>query len=122
MFRHFAAVLVVLSLCGMSSGQKLETRPPAPAPGTPRALANNEATYLKLRNIKIGQEVVHIKDFTLKREAGVFTFRNGAFSFVEPVNGKITGAVFLGDATFALVPPCGSGASQPRDSDQRATI
>jgi len=89
----------------MSSGQKLETRPPAPAPGTPRALANNEATYLKLRNIKIGQEVVHVKDFTLKREAGVFTFRNGAFCFVEPVNGKITGAVFLGDATFALVPP-----------------
>ena len=105
MLRYFAVVLVVLCFYEMSSGQKLETRPPAPAPGTPRALANNEATYLKLRNIKMGTEVVHVKDFTLKREAGVFTFKSGAFCFVEPVNGKITGAVFLGDATFALVPP-----------------
>src|SRR5258707_4059479 len=105
MSRHFAAVLIALSFCAMSSGQQLETRPPAAAPGTPRALANNEATYLKLRNIKIGPEVVHVKDFTLKREAGVFTFKNGTFSFVEPVNGKITGAVFLGDATFTLVAP-----------------
>jgi hypothetical protein len=100
-------------MCRPSAGQKLETRPPAAVPSAPRALANNEATYLKLRNIKMGQEVVHVKDFTLKREAGVFTFKNGAFCFVEPVNGKITGAVFLGDATFTL---------SPRDPDQRTAV
>ena len=71
----------------------------------PRALANNEPNYLKLRNIKPGTEIIHVKDFTLKREAGVFTFKSGAFQLVEPVNGKITGAIFVGDGSFALTPP-----------------
>ena len=87
--------------------RRWSTRPsqPATAPTAPRALANNEPTYLKLRNIKLGTETVHVSDFTMKREAGVFTFRSGAFQFVEPVNGKITGAVFIGDGSFALTPP-----------------
>ena len=67
--------------------------------------ANNEESYVKLRNIKVGTETVHVKDFTLKKDAGVFTFHSGVFSLLEPVNGKITGAVFTGDATFALNPP-----------------
>lgn len=110
MFRlatFFLAVSSWLALAGVSFGQTLETRPPqAPtAPVAPRAMANNEPNYLKLRNIKLGTETVHVKDFTLKREAGTFTFKSGAFQFVEPVNGKITGAVFVGEGSFVLVPP-----------------
>jgi peptidase M1-like protein len=75
------------------------------APSVARAMANNEATYVKLRNVKIGAEAIHVKDFVLKRDAGLFTFRSGVFSLLEPVNGKITGAVFTGDASFALTPP-----------------
>jgi peptidase M1-like protein len=75
------------------------------APSAARAMANNEATYVKLRNVKIGGEAIHVKDFVLKRDAGVFTFRSGVFSLLEPVNGKITGAVFTGDGSFALTPP-----------------
>jgi len=69
------------------------------------ALANGNPIYLQLRNVKIGTETIHVKDFTLKREGGVFTFRSGVFSLLEPVNGKITGAVFTGDAGFSLNPP-----------------
>lgn len=110
MFRlatFFLAVSSWLALAGVSFAQTLETRPPqAPtAPVAPRAMANNEPNYLKLRNIKLGTETVHVKDFTLKREAATFTFKNGAFQFVEPVNGKITGAVFVGEGSFVLVPP-----------------
>jgi Peptidase family M1 domain len=68
-------------------------------------MANNDATYLKLRNVKVGTATIHVKDFILKRDAGIFTFRDGVFSLLEPVNGKITGAVFTGDASFALTPP-----------------
>jgi Peptidase family M1 domain len=68
-------------------------------------MANNDSIYLKLRNVKIGGETIHVKDLTLKRDAGTFTFRSGVFSLLEPVNGRITGAVFTGDASFALVPP-----------------
>jgi hypothetical protein len=106
MLRYGTAILV-LACVGTLAAQTLETRPaPAPTtPSAPRALANNEATYVKLRNIKLGTEVVHVNSFTLTREAGVFNFKSGTFHFLEPVNGKITGAVFLGDASFALTPP-----------------
>ncbi len=72
---------------------------------TGTTLANSNPIYLQLRNIKVGTETIHVKDFTLKRDAGVFTFRSGVFSLLEPVNGKITGAVFTGDGSFTLTPP-----------------
>ncbi|HZS26567.1 MAG TPA: M1 family aminopeptidase [Candidatus Angelobacter sp.] len=101
------AIALIFACAGMLGAQTLETRPAQPAitPTAPRAMANNEATYLKLRNIKLGTETVHVSNFKLAREAGVFTFRSGTFYFVEPVNGKITGAVFLGDGDFTLTPP-----------------
>lgn len=107
MSRYLFIVLMVMACAGFTAAQTLENRPaqPAAAPGAPRALANNEPTYLKLRNIKLGTETVHVNNFTMKREAGTFTFRSGAFQFVEPVNGKITGAVFVGDGSFTLTPP-----------------
>ena len=107
MFRYLLTVLMAMACAGVTAAQTLETRPAqaAQATGAPRALANNEPTYLKLRNIKLGSETVHVNNFTMKREAGTFTFRSGAFQFVEPVNGKITGAVFTGDGSFAVTPP-----------------
>src|SRR5262249_18799965 len=104
---RYVAALIVLGCAGLVAAQTLESRPPQPAftPPAPRALANNEPSYLKLRNIKLGSEIVHVSNFTLQREAGVFTFRSGTFLLVEAVNGKITGAVFLGDGGFALTPP-----------------
>src|SRR3954451_736836 len=103
----FLALSSSIALAGGSSAQTLETRPPQPATSltSPRSLANNEPNYLKLRNIKMGTETIHVKDFTLRREAGIFTFKSGAFQFVEPVNGKITGAVFVGEGSFVLNPP-----------------
>jgi hypothetical protein len=47
---------------------------------------------VKLHTIHVGQETVHFNNFT--RDAGTFVFSSGAFHFLEPVNGKITGAVF----------------------------
>jgi hypothetical protein len=70
-----------------------------------RARANNNETYLKLRNIKVGPEVIKVDHFTLKKDAATFNFNSGAFYLLEPVNGKTTGAVFLGEATFSLQPP-----------------
>lgn len=70
-----------------------------------RPTANSNPVYVQLRNIKLGQETIQVKDFVLKRDAGTFTFRSGTFYLLEPVNGKITGAVFLGDGSFALQPP-----------------
>ena len=81
MSRYILSILLVLASAGASSAQTLETRPPQPAttPTAPRALANNEPTYLKLRNIKLGTEMVRVNNFTMKREAGIFIFKSGAF-------------------------------------------
>jgi Peptidase family M1 domain len=105
MLRCIVSMVVALALTAPACSQTLETRPPQPAPGVPRALANNEPTYVKLRNIKLGTETVRVTNLTLKREAGTFIFKSGVFQMVEPVNGKITGAVFTGDGTFTLSPP-----------------
>src|SRR5579864_2418252 len=91
----------------MLEAQILKTRPAPvkPVPQTARALANNDAVYQALRNIKVSSEVISVNGFRMKRDAGIFTFRNGAFYLLEPVNGKVTGAVFIGDAAFGLTPP-----------------
>jgi len=98
---------VVLCFLISAPGQELKTRPRAaqPVPQTPRAHANNDAAYRKLRSIALGSEAVPVSNFVLKREAATFTFHSGAFYLLEPVNGKTTGAVFIGDAGFTLVPP-----------------
>jgi hypothetical protein len=101
MLRHLFAIAFLL---GSAANLNL-ARAQSAAPAAPRALANNEPNYLKLRNIHLGQEIIPVAGFTLKRDAGTFVFKSGAFYLLEPVNGKITGAVFVGDATFALTPP-----------------
>ncbi|MBZ5530421.1 MAG: hypothetical protein LAO20_03230 [Acidobacteriia bacterium] len=106
MFRRCAAPMnLLVMMAALTCPVVVVSQQPSTEPNAPRARANNEATYAKLRNIKVGTETIQVKNFTLKRDAGVFTFSSGTFSLLEPVNGKITGAVFFGDATFALKPP-----------------
>src|SRR5262245_30228822 len=81
-----------------ASGQTNEAHPA-------RALANNEPAYVKLRRIKLGDESAPVRNFILQRDAGTFVFRSGEFYFLEAVNDKITGAVFIGDGRFFLTPP-----------------
>ncbi len=102
MKRFSLCFIALVSFAGLSRAQTPQS---AAAPSAPRALANNDATYAKLRNIRVGSDAVAVQDFTLKRDAGTFLFKSGTFYLLEPVNGKITGAVFLGDAAFTLIPP-----------------
>ena len=74
-----------------------------PAPAAP----NSDPTYQLLRNIGLGGEVVSVKDFTLKRDAATFHLHSGNVCFVSAVQGKITGAVFVGDGNMVLDPPLG---------------
>jgi Peptidase family M1 domain len=67
--------------------------------------ANSDPFYRQLREVAIGSESVAVTNFVLKRDAGTFTFKQGTFAFVSAVNGKVTGAVFVGDGEFHLLPP-----------------
>src|SRR5688572_10712825 len=81
--------------------QDLATRPEAAAGLRPNA----DAMYQQLRNITLGTEYVPAAGLVLKRDAATFTFKSGAFCFTTPVEGKITGAVFVGEGTFSMTPP-----------------
>jgi hypothetical protein len=96
MLKAFHTVLFLFTISLTSLGQQSSTA------------ANSDPTYKQLREITIGSESFALKDFVLKRDAGTFTFRSGNLTFLSAVNGKITGAIFAGDAIFSLAPPLGT--------------
>ena len=71
-------------------------------PNGPAQAANAQKTYAALRADLPGAEGVTVKDFKLEREGGVFHFDDGSFYFYAPVEGKVTGAVFVGKGQFNL--------------------
>jgi hypothetical protein len=96
-----AALAVLLCLSLFAAGASAQQAAPATdVPG-----ANADPAYQQLRHIRVGNGLFSAKDFVLKRDAGKFIFRSGVFSFLEPVKGKVTGAVFVGEGTFMLTPP-----------------
>ena len=66
-------------------------------------LANSDPNYQALRKGHLTQ-VYRVSNLTLTRDAGTFSFRSGAFSFLPPVLGHVTTGVFVGDGTFQLKP------------------
>ena len=57
---------------------------------TPDAFAGNYAT---------------VNNLVLKKDAGFFTLKSGSVYFIKPVEGRVTGAVFMGVGEFSLTPP-----------------
>ena len=70
----------------------------APAP-------NTYPTYQELRNVGLSGEAVSVSNLTLHRDAARFHLRSGTVCFVTPVQGKVTGAVFVGDGNLIIDPP-----------------
>jgi hypothetical protein len=66
---------------------------------------NSDPTYQALRNLALGGEAVSVSNLDLKRDAGTFHLRSGTVCFVASVQGKVTGAVFVGDGNFVISPP-----------------
>jgi Peptidase family M1 domain len=93
---HLATLsfLVALGILG-------EAGPAAYAQNAP----NSDPAYQALRNLTLGNESVNVSNFDLKRDAATFHLRSGTVCFVAPVQGKITGAVFVGDGNLVLDPP-----------------
>src|ERR1700751_3138483 len=89
-----ASTLLFLAIPAGSADQT--SQPPAP---------NSDLTYQALRNLTLSGEAVGISNLVLKRDAGTFHLHSGTVCFVTPVQGKVTGAVFVGDGNFVLDPP-----------------
>ena len=98
-------LLLSIFLATTSAAQQLAQHSSTALPARPAVPqeANIDPAYKALRNIGSG-EILPATNLVLKRDAGTFTL-NGTLSFLAPVNGKVTGAVFFGHGTFELVPP-----------------
>lgn len=64
---------------------------------------NSDPVYLKLRGIGMG-ETFRFDNVTLVCDAATFHFQKGTLTFLRPVNGIVTGAVFVGDGHLVLKP------------------
>ena len=66
-------------------------------------LANSDANYHALRNAA-PQETYRVENIELKRDVGTITLRTGEITFLAPVMGRMTMAVFSGEGRFQLKP------------------
>jgi hypothetical protein len=88
--------LVVVSFALRAGPTLAQNAGPAP---------NSDPTYQALRSLTLSGEAVSVSNLELKREVATFHLRSGTVCFVAPVNGKVTGAVFIGDGNLILNPP-----------------
>jgi peptidase M1-like protein len=105
---HSAVVSLVRPLASIKASLLLSTLLLAVFPAVAQNAAsgpNSDPTYQALRNLTLGGESVTVSNLDLKRDAGTFHLRSGTVCFVAPVQGKVTGAVFVGDGNFVITPP-----------------
>ena len=83
-------------VCLWSFAALLKAQNPAP---------NSDPAYQQLRNVGLGGEAVSVNNLVLKRDAATFHLQSGTVCFLAPVQGKVTGAVFVGQGNMVLEPP-----------------
>ncbi len=72
--------------------------------------ANADPVYQQLRQQArdardFAGDYAKVNNLILKREATTFTLRSGEIYFLAPVEGRVTGAVFIGDGEMTIEPP-----------------
>ncbi len=51
------------------------------------------------------KQIYNIRDITIRRDSTSISFKRGTIAFLEPVRGKVTGAVFIGSGEVLAIPP-----------------
>ena len=65
-----------------------------------------DLTLSRLAKIRVDRNQVHsVRDITINRDALSITFNRGAIAFTEAIDGKVTGAVFIGSGDILAIPP-----------------
>ncbi len=75
-------------------------------------LAQNSASgeadgiLAQLSKIRLDKkQIYNIRDITLRRDALSISLNRGVIAFLEPVQGRVTGAVFIGNGEVVAIPP-----------------
>jgi len=69
--------------------------------GKGRAYANSDPVYKQLRNVGLGP-TYRFDDFTVQIDAATLRFQKGTLTLLNPVNGVVTGAIFIGGGHLNL--------------------
>ena len=101
--RLFSSTVLAVALC-LSASAFAQTKPGVIEPNGGARPPNADGFYQALRKAAPTGDGIQVKDFTLARQGGNFHFIQGSFYFYAPVNGRTTGAVFLGSGHFELTP------------------
>src|SRR5256885_2380885 len=67
------------------------------------AFANSDSAYRQLRGIGFGDSYV-CENYKFNIDVGSFELKTGTLTFLAPVNGIVTGAIFVGEGHFTLKP------------------
>ena len=68
--------------------------------------ANTDPVYQQLRQqTEVTGNFAAVNNLVLKKEGAEFTLRGGELYFFAPVQGRVTGAVFIGEGELKVVPP-----------------
>jgi hypothetical protein len=70
-------------------------------PGKSLAYSNSDPLYRQLRDLGLG-DTFRFDNFTVPLDAATMQFQKGTISFLSPVNGIVTGAIFIGEGHFNL--------------------
>ena len=67
------------------------------------AHANNDPGYRLLRDVSVGNSF-QVANLDLKLDVALFHMTQGTLTFLQPVQGQVTGAIFVGSGHFTLKP------------------
>ncbi len=70
-------------------------------PGKSLSFANSDPIYRQLRTIGLGQ-TFRFDNYILSWDTATFQFQKGTLTVLSPVDGVVTGAIFIGQARFNL--------------------
>ena len=51
------------------------------------------------------KQIYNVRDISLRRDALSIALDRGVIAFLEPVNGRVTGALFIGSGEIVAIPP-----------------
>lgn len=80
-----------------------EVKTTVSVPGGVSPFLNSDPLYSSLRSVGLG-ETYRAENVTVTLDVATFHLRDGTLTFLAPVNGVVTGAIFIGDGEFQLQP------------------
>jgi hypothetical protein len=100
--RHLVCLLVASACLLSTSAVRAQSK------------AGSNPVYQELRTVAVGTEAFQVTDFVLAKDTAAFTL-TGALHLLAPVQGKVTGAVFIGKGSMTYAPPIAAERSMLRN-------